>query len=72
MGVREADPLRGKEQINTWLLRARCEDRLGPQEPEARAGGRIRDPPDPHISLGVSALLGRFVAAQVPLDGHSL
>lgn len=39
MGVREADPLRGKEQINTWLLRARCEDRLGPQEPEVCVWG---------------------------------
>lgn len=43
---------------------------MGPQEPER--GGGIPDPPDPHISLGVFALLGRVLAAQVLLDGHSL
>ena len=66
MGTGEADPFRGKEQINTRLVPARCEDRLEPRGP----GRRNRDTPAP-ISLGVSVVLGRFLAAQVLLDGHN-
>ena len=62
----EEQTFRGKEQINTRLVLARSEDRLGPRGPE----GRIQDTPDPLLP-SVSARLGRFLAAQVLLDGYS-